>query len=100
MPKTKSKTTKRVTPVEKRKEILDKIKQLGKFQKGTISKQYFTKPDGTRLGPYYLLQGYKSNGDHYSQRIPEDMVPQIQKEIDEFKKFHNLTNELQKSSKD
>lgn len=78
----------------KRAKILNQIKHLGKMRKASLSKQEYKKPDGTKQGPYYMLQGYNEKGEHYSQRIPDDMVPAIQKEIENYKKYQKLTDEL------
>lgn len=84
----------------KKASILYNIKHLGKMRKATLSKQEFKKTDGTKQGPYYVLQGYDKHGEHYSQRIPEDMVPSIQNEINNYKKFEKYSDNLSKQNID
>jgi len=81
--------------IHKKRKVLTDIKNAkGRMRDATLSKQEYKKPDGSKQGPYYTLQGYDDSGEHYSQRIPLDMVATIQKEIENFHQHEKRLKEL------
>jgi hypothetical protein len=83
---------------KKKQQILDKILNLGDMRRGSVVEQYVhsTLKDGTpvRRGPYFLYS-YKDRGQTVSRRLLEMAdVLRYQQQIEEFRKFEELSAEL------
>jgi len=82
---------------QKRDRLLAEIGKLTRLRQGQLSKQYYTKTDEEgrpyRQGPYYVWQSWRS-GRKQSVRIPSDQVPQVEKEIQAYREYKRLVQEL------
>jgi hypothetical protein len=75
--------------------LLAELKAIDRLRRGTLSRQvYSRKLAGVTLtqGPYYVLQGFYK-GKKFSQRIPVEQADQVQKHVDNFKRFQDLADQ-------
>jgi hypothetical protein len=79
---------------EKRERVLHQMQSIDRLRRGSLSKQFFKAPPGQagRLGPYFILQGY-FRGKKFSERIAAQDVPQIQEQVDNYRRFQELAEE-------
>ena len=61
---------------------------------GPSGKQFFKAPPGQsgRRGPYFVLQGF-FQGKKFSERIPAQEAPQVQEQVDNFRRCQALAEE-------
>jgi hypothetical protein len=81
---------------QRRDQILQQIKAIDRLRRGSLSRQFFKKPQSTTQtpqGPYYVLQGY-IQGQKFSERVPADQAPQIEPLVANYKRFENLAEEF------
>lgn len=81
-----------------RRSLIDQIAAITTMQSGTLAEEYRERPDpsGTgvvRLGPYFKYQCWK-DGRNVSRRVPADEAGQLREDIENGKKFKQLTDEL------
>jgi hypothetical protein len=59
-----------------------------------LSRQFFpaAKPRAPRRGPYYVLQGF-FRGQKFSERVPQDQAPQVQQDVEHYRRFQALAEE-------
>ncbi len=79
---------------QQQQSILDQMQVIGRLRRGSLSCQFFpaTKPRAARRGPYFLLQG-SVDGKKFSERVPQDQAPQVQQDVDHYRRFQELTEE-------
>lgn len=78
-----------------REAILAELKTIERLRRGSLSRQVYSKKlAGLTLtqGPYYVLQGFYK-GKKFSQRIPAEQADQVQKHVDNFKRFQQLADQ-------
>ena len=70
------------------------MRTIDHLRRGTLSKQFFKAlPGQTKLrGPYFVLQG-SLRGKKFSQRISAEQVPQVQEQVDNYRRFQSLAEE-------
>lgn len=80
--------------LQKRQHLLDQMQAIDRLRRGSLSKQFFKAPPGQtgRRGPYFVLQGF-FHGKKFSERIPAEDAPQVQKEVDNYRRFQSLAEE-------
>lgn len=76
------------------KAILTEMATLTSMERGTLSEEYRTRPDGDgsgtiRLGPYYKLQAWE-NGRNASRRVPAPEVPALRQDLANHERFTAL----------
>lgn len=81
-----------------RKVLLDQIADITTMQPGTIAEEWRERPDpggkGTvRLGPYYKHQVWQGK-QNISRRVPASEAAQLREDIDNAKRYEQLTGEL------
>lgn len=81
-----------------RKALLDQIASITTMQPGTLAEEWRERPDpdagGTRrVGPYYKHQVWR-DGRNISRRVPAAEAPQLREDIDNAKRYEELTDEL------
>lgn len=81
-----------------RRSLIDQIAAITTMQPGTLAEEYRERPDpnGTgvlRLGPYFKYQCWK-DGRNVSRRVPADEAGQLREDIENGKRFTQLTNDL------
>ena len=70
------------------------MQAIDRLRRGSLSCQFFPahKPRAARRGPYYLLQGY-GGGQKFSERVPQDQAPQVQQDVDHYRRFQQLSEQ-------
>jgi hypothetical protein len=85
------------TLIARRMKIADEIKDIKSMRKGSLSSKYqkVTHKNGETVekGPYYVLTKKASGGKTISQPIPAADAPYVQDEVDNYKKFRQLSDE-------
>jgi hypothetical protein len=77
--------------IQKRIETLQQqLAQLGPMRPGCLSRQY--KKPKVQQGAYYQLS-YTHRMRHHNEYISPDFVPQIERELTEYRRFRALTQE-------
>lgn len=81
-----------------RRSLVDQIAAISTMQPGTLAEEWRERPDseGTgvvRLGPYYKHQVWK-DGRNVSRRVPADEAVLLREDIENAKRFEQLTEEL------
>lgn len=73
--------------------LLQEMGTISRLRRGHLTEQYNHKkaPDGTerRWGPYYTLQAW-AEGKNRSVRIPNDRVPQVRQDLQNYTAFTKL----------
>lgn len=79
---------------QKRDRVLQDMQTIDRLRRGTLSQQFFKPLPGQteKRGPYFILQGH-FQGKKFSERIPSGQAPQVQAEVDNFKRFQSLAEE-------
>jgi hypothetical protein len=75
--------------------LLSQLQALDRLRRGSLSRQTFTKIHAGQprsQGPYYVLQGFH-HGKKFSERIPAQRAPQVQQQVQNFKRFQQLTDQ-------
>jgi len=83
-------------PKQSKVDIIKKIIDISPNDPGSISKQFISKKNGKKLGPYWLYQTSVA-GKKISIRVPKHDVDDLEDYIDKMKK-HSTTN-TKKSTK-
>jgi hypothetical protein len=81
-----------------RKSLLEQIAAIDTMQPGTLAEEWRERPDpdgGTprRTGPYYKHQVWRE-GRNVSRRVPAAEAAQLREDIDNAKRYEELTGEL------
>jgi hypothetical protein len=78
----------------KRSSLLEDMQAIDHLRRGSLSKQFFKAAPGQSQGrgPYFVLQGFLQ-GKKFSERIPAERAPQIQEEVDNYRRFQSLAEE-------
>ena len=81
-----------------RKALIDQITAITTMQPGTLAEEWRERPDadagGTqRIGPYYKHQVWR-DGRNLNRRVPASEAAQLREEIDNAKRYAELTGEL------
>ena len=81
-----------------RRSLVDQIAAISTMQPGTLAEEWRERPDseGTgvvRLGPYFKHQVWK-DGRNVSRRVPAEEAALLREDIDNAKRFEQLTEEL------
>jgi hypothetical protein len=80
--------------LEKRNLVLQDMRTIDRLRRGTLSKQFFKAVPGKsgRRGPYFLLQGF-FRGKKFNERIPAEQAPQVQQQVDNYRRFQTLAEQ-------
>jgi len=77
-------------------ELLQEMGTICRMRRGHLTEQYNRQkaPDGTerRWGPYYTLQAWV-DGKNRSVRVPNDGVPQVRQDLQNYATFTKLCEE-------
>lgn len=78
----------------KRSSLLEDMQAIDHLRRGSLSKQFFQAAPGQseRRGPYFVLQGFLQ-GKKFSERIPAEQAPQVQEQVDNYRRFQALAEE-------
>jgi len=81
-----------------RRSLLDQIAAITTMQPGTLAEEWRERPgppgeDSVRLGPYFKHQVWK-DGRNLSRRVPPQEATHLRGDIDNAKRFEQLTAEL------
>lgn len=66
------------------------LARLGPMRPGCLAQRY--KKPQLKQGPYYQLS-YTHRMRHHNEYVPPDWVPQIERELAEYRRFRHLTQE-------
>lgn len=80
--------------LKKRNFLLQEMQAIDHLRRGSLSKQFFKPHPGQteQRGPYFVLQGF-FHGKKFSERIPAQQVPQVQEQVDNYRRFQSLAEE-------
>jgi len=80
--------------IQKRNLLLHDLQTIDRLRRGTLSKQFFKALPGQaeQRGPYFVLQGF-FHGKKFSQRISAEQAPQVQEQVDNYRRFQSLAEE-------
>ena len=80
--------------IHKRDRVLQNMQDIDRLRRGSLSKQFFKAGPGQSAprGPYFVLQGF-FQGKKFSQRIPAEQAPQVQQQVDNYRRFQTLAEE-------
>lgn len=81
--------------VQKRATLLQEMQSIDCLRRGSPSKQFFAAAKGQakpKRGPYYVLQGF-FRGKKFSQRIPADQAPPVERQVHNYQRFQSLAEE-------
>jgi len=80
--------------LQKRTMLLKEMQAIDHLRRGSLSKQFFKPRPGQtdQRGPYFVLQGF-FRGKKFSQRIPAQQAPQVQAQVDNYRRFQTLAEE-------
>lgn len=78
--------------------LLDQLASITTMQPGTLAEEWRQRPDPDgegilRVGPYFKHQIWK-DGRNASRRVPVEEAVQLREDIDNAKRFDQLTNDL------
>jgi hypothetical protein len=81
-----------------RQTLLDQIAAITTMQPGALAEEYREHPDPSgqgvvRRGPYFKYQIWR-DGHNLSRRVPADEAATLKLDIDNAKRFHQLTAQL------
>ena len=77
---------------QSRDQVLHQMQAIDLLRRGSLSKQFFKGPDGGQRGPYFVLQGF-FHGKKFSERISAEEAPQVQEQVDNYRRFQTLAEE-------
>ena len=74
--------------------VLRNMQAIDHLRRGCLSQQFFKPASGpsVRRGPYFLLQGF-FRGKKFNERIPAEQAPQVQEQVDNYRRFQALAEE-------
>ena len=80
--------------IQRRNLLLEEMQAIDRLRRGSLSKQFFKAPpcQKERRGPYFVLQGFV-HGKKFSERIPAEDAPQVQQQVDNYRRFQTLAQE-------
>lgn len=79
---------------QKRDLVLQQMRAIDHLRRGSLSQQFFKASAGQKnqRGPYFVLQGF-FRGKKFSQRISADQAPQVQEQVENYRRFQTLAEE-------
>jgi hypothetical protein len=79
---------------QKQQSLLQEMQTIERLRRGSLSCQFFPAagPRAGRRGPYYVLQGF-FRGQKFSERIPPPQAPQVQQDVDHYRRFQALAED-------
>lgn len=79
---------------QQQQSLLQQMQDIDRLRRGSLSRQFFPAagPRGARRGPYYILQGFLG-GKKFSERVPQDQAPQVQQDVDHYRRFQALAED-------
>lgn len=74
--------------------LLQQMQAIDRLRRGSLSRQFFKSPGrpAARRGPYYVLQGF-FRGQKFSERVPPDQAAQVQRDVDNYRRFQALAED-------
>lgn len=82
--------------LQQRESVLLQMKAIDRLRRGSLSTQFFkARPprDAGPRGPYYVLQGF-FHGKKFSERVPPAQAAQVQRDVDNYRRFQTLAEEF------
>lgn len=77
----------------KRSSLLLDLQAIDRLRRGSLSQQFFKAPgQAQRRGPYFVLQGF-FRGKKFSERVPAGQAPQVQEQVDNYRRFQALAED-------
>lgn len=78
----------------KRSSLLEDMQAIDRLRRGSLSKQFFKAGPGRAepRGPYFVLQGF-FRGKKFSERISAEQAPQVQEQVDNYRRFQALAED-------
>ena len=79
---------------QKQQSLLQEMQAIDRLRRGSLSCQFFPAAGlrAARRGPYYVLQGF-FRGQKFSDRVPPDQAPQVQQDVDHYRRFQALAED-------
>ncbi len=79
---------------QKQQSLRQALQAIDRLRRGSLSCQFFPAAGArtARRGPYYVLQGFYQ-GQKFSERIPPDQAPQVQQDVDQYRRFQALAED-------
>lgn len=78
---------------QKRATVLIGLQSIDHLRRGSLSKQFLKgSTSNSSRGPYFVLQGFL-RGKKFSERIPSEQAPQVQQQVDNYRRFNSLAEE-------
>lgn len=80
---------------QKRDLVLRDMQAIDQMRRGCLSKQFFKSAApgrSRRRGPYFILQGF-FRGKKFNESIPAEQAPQVQAQVDNYRRFQKLAEE-------
>jgi hypothetical protein len=79
---------------QKQQSLFQEMQTIDRLRRGSLSSQFFpaARPRAARRGPYYVLQGFL-RGQKFSERVPPDQVPQVQQDVERYRRFQALAED-------
>jgi hypothetical protein len=70
------------------------MQAIDHLRRGCLSQQFFKAAPGQSLrrGPYFILQGF-FHGKKFNERISAEEAPQVQEQVDNYRRFQTLAEE-------
>jgi hypothetical protein len=81
--------------LQKRAAVLQEMQTVDRLRRGSLSQQFFRPAQGhppVKHGPYYVLQGF-FQGQKFSERIPAEQAPQVQQQVNNYRRFQTLAEQ-------
>jgi hypothetical protein len=73
--------------------ILQDMQAIDSLRRGSLSQQFFkARPGQPAHGPYFVLQGF-FQGKKFSERIPATQAPEVQQQVNNYRKFQQLAEQ-------
>lgn len=79
---------------QQRDGVLRNMQTIDHLRRGSLSQQFFKPSPGQSRprGPYFILQGF-FQGKKFSERIAAEQAPQVQEQVDNYRRFQTLAEE-------
>lgn len=80
--------------LQQRQALLSQMQTIDRLRRGSLSQQFFkSHRRSAKRGPYFVLQGFLK-GKKFSHRVPPDQAPQVQQDVDNYRRFQALAEDF------